>query len=186
MRTHTAARDGSGTARTRFVIAAAIMAAAVTVGAFASTAAASGSNRPSKQTAVRLDAFEPWDEGGTTEVDNGEPGFGPGDQVVEHHRLLDPASGDEIGRVTKEITVLETAPDGDFLFMVHSELTFARGTVQDSGSLWFSEVERGTAVVAATGGTGAYAHSTGTVRGALGERAGNPGLFLTIDITRSR
>lgn len=82
--------------------------------------------------------------------------------------------------------MVETAADGDFLFMVHSELTFDDGTVQDAGSLWYSEVEEGTAIVAATGGTGAYAHATGTVRGALAEYAGRPGLFLTLDITRNR
>ncbi|HEV2809813.1 MAG TPA: DUF4242 domain-containing protein [Acidimicrobiales bacterium] len=61
--------------------------------------------------------------------------------------------------------MIETVGDGDFLFMVHSELTLDGGTVQDSGSLWYSEVEDGTATVAATGGTGVYAHKTGTVRG---------------------
>lgn len=167
------------------VLGTAIVAAA-TAGVSASRADASGPDRPPKQTAVHLVAFEPWDEGGTTEVDNGEPGFGPGDQFLEHHRLLDPATGEEVGRVAKEITVLETAPDGDFLFMVHSEFTFDGGTVQDAGSLWYSEVEEGTAMVAATGGTGTYAHTTGTVRAALGENAGRPGLFLTLDITRNR
>lgn len=186
MSTHTKARVRFGAVIVLLMVGTAALSPAVLAGVSAATAAASGSDKPPKQTAIHIVAFEPWDEGGTIEIDNGEPGFGPGDQFLEHHRLLDPATGEEIGRVTQEITVIETAGNGDFLFMVHSELTFDGGTVQDAGSLWYSEVEGGTATVAATGGTGIYAHTTGTVRGATGEYAGRSGLFLTLDVTRNR
>lgn len=174
------------TVRIRLLVGTAIAAAAVAFGVFASTAVASNPRSLPRQTPVRVVVFEPWDEGGTIEIDNGERGFGPGDQILEHHRLLDPETGREVGQVTKEITVIETAPGGDFLFMVHSEFAFDDGTVQDAGAVRYSEVEAGTAAVAATGGTGAYAHTTGTVRGASGERDGSPGVFLTLDITRNR
>jgi hypothetical protein len=187
MTTYTKPSDVSGrSARIRPLLGAAILAAAVTAGLLSSTAEASSRESLPKQTPVHIVAFEPWDEGGTVEIDNGEAGFGPGDQFLEHHRLLDPETGDDIGQVTKEITVIETTPDGDFLFMVHSEFAFDHGTVQDAGALWYSEVQAGTATVAATGGTGAYAHTTGTVRGASGERDGSPGVFLTLNITRNR
>ena len=162
------------------------IAAGVLVAAAAgATGAAANDSKPKRADATFV-IFEPFDEGSTTEVDVGTAGFGAGDNILEHHPVVDAETGDHLGTVVRDLRVVETYPDGDFLFVVYATFKFGDGDIHEAGAARFSDVAEGRAVVAVTGGTGAYSRSAGTVTGRLGTREGHDGVFLTFDVTRPR
>ena len=134
---------------------------------------------------TRFVIFEPFDQGTTTQVDVGSPGFGPGDSILERHPALDAETGEELGTVVRDLRVVETYDDGDFLFAVSATFKLGRGDIHAAGAACYSDVAAGQAVVAVTGGTGSYARSAGTVIGRLGTRDGHDGVYLTFDIART-
>lgn len=163
-------------------------AAAIAAGALiaAGAVAASAEADTSRPEPTRFVIFEPFDQGTTTEIDVGAPGFGPGDSILERHPALDTETGEELGDVVRDLRVIETYDDGDFLFIVNATFKLTRGDIQETGAVRYSDVAAGQAVVAVTGGTGAYAAAAGTITGRLGTRDGHDGVYLTFNITRTR
>lgn len=115
--------DATWTRRARMTAAAIAAGGLVVVAANATGAEAKPPRPPRTQFVI----FEPFDEGTTTEVDAGTPGFGPGDSILEHHPALDADTGDQLGTVVRDLTVIETYDDGDFLFVVNATFKLSDG-----------------------------------------------------------
>lgn len=130
-----------------------------------------------------LTVFEPFDAGVTEEIDIGDDGFGPGDLILEHHRLLG-SEGQLVGRLARQLQVISVHPSGDFRFFVHVHARLPGGTITYSGTTTFAAVDAGTAVLPLTGGTGAYAPGEGKVRAELGVEDGHEGVFLTFVVDK--
>lgn len=132
--------------------------------------------------AKRVTVFEPFDVGTTEEIDTGGDGFGPGDWILEHHRLLD-SDGQRVGRLARQLQVISVQPSGDFRFFVHVHASLPGGSITYSGTTTFAAVDGGTTVLPLTGGTGSYAPGHGKVLADLGHKDGREGVYLTFVVT---
>ncbi len=149
----------------------------------ASGAVQADTDHPRRDTSFTV--FEPSDRGVTHQVDLGEPGFGPGDLILERHPVLDPRTSHRLGTVTRQVQVIEVFPDGDFRFALHTTVRLHDGQVQYDGATKYSLVASGDALAAVTGGTGTFRHASGTVRGEFGQLDGAEGLYLTFKLRQS-
>lgn len=174
-------REGSGSARWR-ARAAVAAGGLVTLIAVAALAPATSASVPRNPGDTQIAVFDP--EGPFSRfIDNGKPGFSPGDQIIEIHTLLDPADGSDAGKIFTEGTVLRVVKGGeDFDLTVHCTVVLPEGTIIFYGGFRFSDAVAG-ATLPVTGGAGSYELARGTVTIQLGELDGAPGATLSFDLT---
>lgn len=123
------------------------------------------------------------DAGFLKEVDVAAKGFSAGDYNVGSDPLLDPESGEKVGREVFKLSFVRLFPkQNDVLFIGDFEVSLPEGSLVVYGATRFSEIQEG-ATFAVIGGTGEYAQVRGSVVIKSGKVSGTTGRFLTFDIT---
>jgi hypothetical protein len=96
-----------------------------------------------------------------TVVDNGDKGFGPGDQMVEEAPVLD-SSGKIVGNSFTSVAIVSGSSDQDFNGLLDCTFKLADGNIVFHG--WFASKDLAAgSKIPVVGGTGAYNGATGTV-----------------------
>lgn len=123
-------------------------------------------------------------------VDLGEEGLSAGDTVVEHGKLVDLETGDDIGRAVTRVQVVqvlqppnEDNPSGDFEFILDCTVQLQDGTLTFYGAGVLQELQDGVAFTL-MGGTGRYAGTRGTTTVTAADIGGEPGYTIAFDLTR--
>lgn len=96
-------------------------------------------------------------------IDGGAPGRGVGDVLVYTTILIDPATGQVVGRKEGRCTTIRVAGDGDFIARCQETIYLPGGTVYTDGSN-FNQTEFEAFVpqtLNIVGGTGQYANVRG-------------------------
>lgn len=127
--------------------------------------------------------FEPASQVSDTFLDLGEGGFSAGDIILENARVVDPDTGESVGRVLTRIQVVEPLDGGDFLFILDCTVQLSGGNLTFYGAGAFGDVAEGIDF-ALTGGTGRYSGTRGTVTVAGAEVNGEEGVTITFRLTR--
>jgi allene oxide cyclase-like protein len=141
---------------------------------------------PPTQTTVHLVLFEDDTTGGETTVDVGKTGPSAGDMIVFQHGLFDTSTKARVGSSAGQLQVIRAYKNGDIAAIVNVTAYLKEGRVQNTGAVRFSRVESSTGdVLAATGGSGIYAYTGGSVRIRNGSMGGHPGTFVIADITKN-
>lgn len=159
--------------RTRILILIAAVVAALGIAVPASLAA----------TDDGIVVFGPQSQVSQTFLDLGDGGFSAGDAILENAGLVDPDTGESVGRAVTRIQVVELLDGGDFLFILDCTVELKGGNLTFYGAGEFGDVAEGIDF-ALTGGTGRYAGTRGTVTVAGAEVDGEEGVKITFHLTR--
>lgn len=180
-------RPGPPRSRARWWVGAGIVAAAILVlGGIASVASESETNPDGTDLAV----FTAAEAGLMTWFDLGNPNDDPstrevGDLRLDHKPLVDPDSGEEVGRVVTRVQVVD-AGGGDPFQILDCTVELDGGKLVFYGSFRGSESAGPGAVFPLMGGTGRYSGAEGTVTARMDELDdGTKGVRIAFDLIGS-
>lgn len=120
-------------------------------------------------------------DGFSKDVDVGKKGFSPGDFAVFTEPLLNPDTGDRIGKLLGQFQFIRKTGRRNGFFRAEATAIFQAGRLNVTFGGKFSEFETGL-VGSIDGGTGDYRQASGTVTIKEGTCAGDPGARATFEI----
>jgi hypothetical protein len=115
-------------------------------------------------------------------VDVGQPGAGPGDQILQWQPLVKPSGGSKVGNVVARVELVKRLRGGeDNLFILDASAKLEGGRITFYGAAGLSQFGTGV-TFAVTGGSGSYELARGTVRAVYDKVGGKPGIMLTFNL----
>lgn len=127
--------------------------------------------------------FDPRTEVVGTFLELGGPGMSAGNMNIEHSALVDPDTGEGVGRVVTRWQVVEDLGGGDAVVVFDCTVELDEGNLNFYGSTELSRLPSGISL-SIIGGTGTYLGVGGTVTITAAEIDGQQGMLMAFELAR--